>query len=541
MIFNNDKEVTKFLEDKLKKETWVGLAIDNSTELRALVNGEDFNELLLKIEGIEGTALAIARKKYAKDVRSLWTRLNQPRSNVFTASGKEVINDIKSTTIKDKVTEALFNFKGQKPISKYMSESFFRLRDVDPNGLIFLEYISEEDIYPTYKSITDIHYYESDGQLLDVVIFNPIKRDGFQTWRIVDDLTDWTIRQDGLHFTVIEDLTFQHPFGKPPAIVLSDIQDTGSELRISPLWDVVEDAKDYARDKSILTIYKFQTGMPRHYRFEKGCKACQGTGKTGQGEAAVECNTCGGSGNMRRNDVTDITILDMPREGEPMIAPNPEGFISPDLKTWQQYKDDIKDSEDSMESTMWGTRRLKESSNETATGRFIDVQPVENVLNTFSDSAEWAHNMLTDWVVDWAFGSPQEEHNYHTIYGRGYILETADLLLDRYNKSRESGSNNTVLDKELAEYITAKYQNNMPMMDKMKLKASIEPYVHVSLIDTNLIFGNVEANKKILFPEFWIQVNKDQERDALLKEFDVYFIANNKVKEPEIVEPKAIN
>jgi hypothetical protein len=540
MEFKTDDEVIKFLEDNITAPNWVGVARTKSEELKALVSGKNFDKLLIeKIDHIESADRAAARTKYAKDIRSVFERINQPRINVFSASGGEIVNKIESTVFSDKLVSSLAQFKGQKSIKKYLSESFFRLRDTDPNGVLFLEYTTgeNEDIYPTYKSIEDIHSYVSNGQLVDYIIFKAVKQSDFLVWRIVGDKKDWRIKQQGNSFTVIEDETFEHPFGIPPCVILSEIQETGSEVRISPLWPILKDAEDYARDKSVLTIYKFTTGMPRHFRFEKECKACKGVGKTGTGDNATSCETCGGKGNMRKNDVTDVTIIEMPREGEPMIAPNIEGFISPDLETWQQYKDDLKDNEDNMDATYWGTRRMKESTNETATGRFIDVQPVENKLNTFTDSVEWAHNMITGFVENWVFNTVREEHEYHTIYGRGYILETPDLLLDRYNKSRESGSNNTILDKELSEYITAKYQNNTMLMEEMIKKATIEPYVHLGIKVVFDIFGNVEANKKVLFNDFWEQVDTDMEVEPLRKAFDAYFATNNKIKAPEVTPP----
>lgn len=540
MVFNTD-EVIKFLEDNTTTPKWVGVAREESEGLKALVNGDNFAEFLIeKIEHIESESRAEARKKYSKDIRSIFERINQPRVNVFTASGGEIVNNISSTTLSDKMVSALAQFKGQKSIKKYLSESFFRLRDTDPNGVMFLEYTSgdKEDIYPTYKSIHDIHSYVSDGQLVDYIIFKPVQVDDFLTWRIVDDKTDWKIKQQGNTFTVIKDDTFEHPFGRPPCLILSEIQETGSEVRISPLWPILKDAEDYARDKSVLTIYKFTTGMPRHYRFEKECKACKGVGKTGTGEDIVQCGMCGGKGNQRKNDVTDVTVIEMPREGEPIVAPNIEGFVSPDLATWKQYKEDLKDNEDLMDSTYWGTRRMKEGNNETATGRFIDVQPVENKLNVFTDSVEWAHNTITGFVENWVFNTAKEEHEYHTVYGRGYILETPDLLLERYNKSRESGSNNTILDKELAEYITAKYQNNAALMEEMQKKAVVEPYVHLGIMVVFEVFGNVESNKKVLFNDFWEQVDTNKEVEALRKDFDTYFTTNNKIKAPELPAPE---
>ena len=103
----------------------------------------------------------------------------------------------------------------------------------------------------------------------------------------------------------------------------------GAETRITPLFPIIELSKDYARDKSIRTIYKFQHGFPRHWRYVKECRNCQGTGKTGDDE----CKTCTGIGHIQKNDVTDIQTISLPREDATIITTDVEGFISPDIET----------------------------------------------------------------------------------------------------------------------------------------------------------------------------------------------------------------
>lgn len=541
MDFKTDQEVLDFLKENTKAPTWVLTARENNNVLRALVKGEDFDKHLInKIDKIESKDRAAAREKYAKDIRSVCTRLLQPRSNVFNATGATIINDIKSERISDKLEQTLRQFKGQKSIKKYLSETYFGLRDIDPNGMTFTEYKNDEEIYPTYKSIQDITNYETKGQIPLWVIFNPVKivngNNVYMEWRFVTPLKDYRIKQEGDDFTIIKELTFSHPFGRVPAIVLSEFQETGSELRISPLFDIVKDLEDYAHDKSILTIYKYTKGFPHHWRYVSRCRPCQGTGKSGI-NGDEDCKHCGGSGTTRRNDVTDITEIDFPEEGDPVVAPDLAGFNSPDIDTWQQYKEDLKDLEDSMTTTMWGVSQMrdKNKTNETATGRHIDVQPLINKLTVESDSIEWVHNQLTLLVESWVKNSSVTNPEYKVIYGRGYIVESTEVLLNRYNESRKAGANNTILDKELQEYINSKYQNNSMMMNQMSVKAAIEPYVHLSIIETSTIFGSVEANKKIIFNEFWQTVNKEEEfnLDALRADFKAYFNTNNEIKPPE--------
>jgi len=527
-----EEEVIELLRHNLKVEDWVKDARKYHRTLKALVLGTDFHEELIhRIEKIESSDRAIARKRYSKDIRDMFGRVMQPRHSIFTASGGSINISTTSEKRKEELLYKLKNFKGQKSITKYLSETFFKLADTDPNGLLFLEYIQDKDIYPTYKSINDIHWYKSNGQLCEVLIFSPesveVNNLVYQKWRVVDDKTDWCIYQNGETMYVVQDKTFEHPFGKVPATILSDIEEMGTEKRISALFDVEELASDYARDKSIKTIYKFQHGFPRHWRYVKMCRSCNGTGKDGEGHT---CKACGGTGEVRRNDVTDVTTLDMPREDDQLVTPNLEGFVSPDLETWKRYNEDLRDSEELIESTMWGTRRLTEGGSETATGRFIDVQPVMNKLDWFTSNVQWVHNQLANWVNNWLNNDPIQEQEYHKTYGRRFIIESPDAILDKYTQAREKGDNSTILDKLLDEYILSKYQTDPIMLERMQKKRLVEPYIHMDVKTVNEMFGGAEAAKIPLFVEFWEQADKNRTVEELQKDFDSYIAGENERK-----------
>ena len=537
MAFQSEEEVVEFIKKHQKTKSWVDVARDNHKVLSALVLGKKFHEVLIKrIEKIESADRAIARIKYSKDIRDLFDRVMQPRNGVFTASGGSVMDDIPKGVNKEKFLEAIKHFKGQKSVRQYLAENFFRLEDTDPNGILFLEYIQDVDIFPTYKSINDIRYYESNGQLLNVLLFEPktkvVGKTSFVEWRVVDEDMDWRIMQIGTAYTLIEDKTFKHPFGKVPATILSDQQVMGSELRVSPIFPIEELSKDYARDKSIKTIYKFQHGFPRHWRYVQECRTCHGTGKTG----VDTCEICTGIGHVQTNDITDVQTIALPIDSEdPIVAPNVEGFVTPDLETWARYNEDLKDAEDLIESTMWGTKRLKEGGNETATGRFIDVQPVMNKLGKFANNVEWVHNKLIDWVENWVNGSPKSNSQFHITYGRRFIIESPDVILESYTTAREKGDNNTILDKLLDEYILSKWQNNPILLAEMQKKREVEPFIHLSSLETFEMFGRDEAYKKVLFVDFWEEADKSKDVKSLNNEFKVYVEANKLV--PIAIEP----
>ena len=378
MVFSSNEEVIETLKKYEKVPDWVKTAREDHKILNALVTGKGFNKVLIKhIEKIESNARKVARERYSKDIRDLFSRTYRPRSSVFTANGGSVISEFSSDSQKEKFLSESYKFKGQKSIKKYLSQDYFKLSDTDPNGLIFVEYKGTEKINPTYKSINDIRYYESDDQLCEFVIFEPkqVNVNGVLTkrWRVVDDRRDYIVIQNGTNYEVSDD-SFDHPFTNVPAIILSDQQEVGSEIRESSVTPILKLSEDYARDKSIGTIYKFQHGFVRHWRYEKHCRKCNGTKIDEKGNSCVVCN---GTGVLRINDVTDVNVIDMPREDQPIVTPNIEGFVAPPLDYLKWTTEDLEKQEGKIENTVWGTRRVSSSSNETATGRFIDVQPVQ--------------------------------------------------------------------------------------------------------------------------------------------------------------------
>jgi hypothetical protein len=510
-------------------EQWVKDARNANRTLKALVEGEGFHEELIeRIEHLESAERATVRKKYSKDIRDLFDRVLKKRQNVFDANGGSENIKISSEKIKEQLDEALSSFKSNKSLYKYLNEYYFPLVDVDPNGVVMLEYETKEDdfnLYPSYKNINDIRYYSPKGQLVDYILFEPIihEESGVKSWRFVDDKKDYTITDIGGIFTINEDKTFEHPFGKVPLVILSEKEIVGSMLRKSPIDSVTQLAKDYARDKSVLTIYKFQKGSPLHWRYgSTKCKDCNGLGKKGNNP----CTTCDGKGQPRKVDVSDVNYIPIPQEGQPFIGDKIGGFISPDLETWQQYKEDLRDAEILIDDTIWGTDKIhyNEKSNETATGRYIDVQPITITLNSYSNLAEYVYNTFANWVLNFIDQTKDKDKiEYTRSFGRHYIIESPDVLTERYNKSKAAGDNNTILDKQLEEIILSKYKSDPHMQSLMLKKSSVEPYVHLSIKEVYDFYGAVESNKKVLFNKFWKQANKEKTTEQLEEEFNTYF------------------
>lgn len=535
MTFKDDSEAIAYLKKHETLSEDFKEMREYSSTLKALVNGDDFiDELINKIEGIESSLKAKAREKYSRSVKDLFFRLFQPIDNIYYATGGVKDYDIQSDTIKTNYLKQIANIRDNKTLSEWVQTYAIQLYNTDPNGVIFLEYKTTPkiNVYPTYKSSSKIRYYKSKGQLIEYIIFEPKIKDQKTYIRIVDDLTDRTFERNGNDYILVEELTFPHPFGQVPAVICSNIQLAGEDEKLAPIDSIIEVAKEYARDQSFLTLYKVYKGNPIFWKYVTYCSDCLGTGKQGN----EECPTCNGKGKVvAKSDVTDAVELPIPTDTEsPVIAPNIAGFISPDLDVWTKYEETLKLLEEQMYKSHWGTSYGMNNVQgmKTATEVTFDKQPLENQLNKYADYAEYVEWKLSEWILNLLDSTKTDklESKITINLGRRYIIESYDVLLERYEKSVLAEENNVVLDKLFSEYLGAKYRNNPIDLQINLLKARIEPYLHLPLTKVSTIFGNEEAQRKVLFQKWWNSL-KDFSKDeiTLLSDFNIWFEQNKKI------------
>lgn len=517
----------------------------NARELYALIYGDNFTELLIdRIEHIEGEKKSIARKKYARDVQDLFERLFQPVENIFYATGGNKVYDIKNGEVKKKLLNVLGNIKDSNTLSHWIQNVGIKLSHVDPNGLIFMEYTTnpKQEIYPTYKSIFDIRIYKRRGQLVDYVLFEPEKVEKKETgeiikyWRFVDEQQDRVFIQEGETFKKDENKSFIHPFKEVPALINSNIVKIGHDYRISPIHPILGLVKEYARDQSIKTIYKFLQGFPIHWRYVTECDTCKGTGKTEKGT----CGSCDGRGYLQKGDVTDMVTLPTPTGDTPAIAPNIAGFIDPSIETWNQYNDESTLLERTAIITFWGTPL---NSIETFGGRktttevLFNKQPIENRLNKYADYCEFLEWKMSDWIL--RFLDPLYGKNKDSItitYGRNYVIEPSDTILARYQEAKGKQENDIVLDELFREYLQATYRTDPIALAEALVKSEVEPYLHQTIKDVIDVFGQEEAQRKVLFSKWWNTLSQDDKlmgREILEKKYDEWFELNKKQTVPE--------
>ncbi|MCP4764446.1 MAG: hypothetical protein GY870_21910, partial [archaeon] len=392
---------------------------------------------------------------------------------------------------------------------------------------LFLEYDAIKDIPPylTYKSIDRIKNYESNGQNLEWIIFEPqiIKESkklfGLDTKyekeikliRIVDDLNDYTFKVDGDNYTLIDDLTFEHPFGEVPGLINSDIQRLGTLKRFSIIDNIIPLEKEYLRDQSVLTIYKFLNGFATPIRPVVVCPACRGIGKKG----IDDCSDCDGKGHVLRNDVTDeIQIpISLDKEEGYNLPTGIFTYMTPPLEIWDQYNTELIKLSNASEDTLWGTHKERFENERTAFETFIDTQPVTTKLSTISEVAEFMEWQFTEWIANYVDLTKDKKESISIIsYGKMFIIEPSESIIERYRINKENGVSVVILDRQLTEYITAKYKNNPETLFDELVKKELDYYIHYTIEQVSKIFGNVEAQKKILFTDWWETLSQEDIR-----------------------------
>ncbi len=533
----SDEQAIDIIRVNQAVPAWLTKARTYSDDLRALISGENFVKVLIdKIDGVESASKAAARQKYCRDIKDFFDRLFLPIQNVFSATGGTKNYQVSDYKLSEKASKKLLSvisdIRDGKSIERYIESTWMNLYHTDPAGVLWMRYTTADgvvnEVYPTYQSSGALRNYLPKGQLTEWFLLEPATIDNVKIWVIVDDLKQRTVMQTGDNYSISDDplKTFAHPFGKTPVVIISNIIDKSGK-RLSPIDNIIQLAKEYARDQSIKTLYKLNQGFPKHWRRAMFCKTCNGVGKNG----TADCTACGGKGEVGGvRDVVDQAVLPMPEQGEPVLkGEDIMGFSSPDLETWKQFNDELELLENAAYKTMWGVIQQKQIA-KTATEIYFDMQPQINKLNKYADAAEWLEWQVTELCANAIDPLKDKKKQISLIvYGRRYILEGIDTLQKKYEDARTAGENTVILDSIFDELLTVKFKNDPEWLSIELKKARLEPYLHQSLTEINTIFGAREAGRKVYFQRWWKGLSDGDfkaEIPVLQSKFDTDFTAH---------------
>lgn len=489
------EEIKKIIKDNPNREI-VDLAVKMQKRLSVHVLGIGVDYYLSKINNFENADQFQVRKKYARSNKDIIERITRPIDKVFSATGGSTFYDLpenKNQEFRNKLKNVENGISLKKWIEEYWKIAYM----CDPMGIVFIEVDENGDAYPTYKSSSSIYDYKLNGRNLDYIVFKENTKDDSNRYRVIDNNFDYIIESRGEEIKIIQNETYKNYFGEVPAIICSNIPIIGSNGFKSPIENIVEIADEYLRENSVKSVYKLLHGFPKPWEYISECKECNGTGSVN----AEICPSCKGTKADLKKDVSETRFLPIPDSNDAKIAPDIAGYTAPSIEAWSKMSEELKELESLMFETLWGTKQLEKGENDTATGKFIDTQPINDRLSKISESAETIEKFITDSLGFYYYNS---SYNGSSInYGRRYQIESHDSIWKKYEEARKNGAPDTILDDFLFEYTQSKYENNsLELQIQLKL-LEVEPFKHLSVSDVkSLELEGIDYYKKVYFNEF---------------------------------------
>lgn len=527
------------------------------------VDGVGLQDYLARINNYENAEQYEAREKHAITNKFITEELLRPTDNAFNARGGSKNYKFKTDSEAKEVnmSDILSNIRNSQSLSWYVENEWFNKFITDPNGLIVIE--SEDELvdannrgaYPTYKSIQSIRGYKQNGVFIDWVVFEAheveeeksigLKQNTIKRYWALDEVNWYLIRYRNKK--IIVERVIEHGFDRPPAVLCSDIVDNVTGWKKSPIDAQVELLNKFVVSNSVLGISEFQHNYPREFMIVDACSHCGGTGNIGKGDEWVDCNNpkCNG-GKLQNKDATDVILVRAP-EGDQKAIDSIGGYVTLPVDALKLQYTAMDRTWNRIFFSHWGTVVSREGKNETATGRFIDAQPVNNRLNKYSKSIEQLHSILANFIGEYYY--PLTFDKAFIQYGRRYLIETPDQIWDKYIKAKTEKAPVSTLDILLSQYLESEFRENETMFIVETKKAKLEPFVHwdIKTVRESETISDENKHQKEFFGE-WVQTMSienlyTKEIEILRGEFHEYVKSKviNKEKNGEKVKQEVVS
>lgn len=564
MVFTDD-QIAGIIKTNPQKKL-VKYAQDQASKLKTLIHGENLSSALARDQYFENEDIYKSRNSSAMSNKDLFARLFHREQMVFTAQGgASYFTGISEQQAKD-FNQKLDNIRFSMSLRRWIEHFSLPAFRCDPMGVIFIEF--DQTAYPTYKCSSTVYDYLPNGRKLEYVSFQLTKTDcdlfgitdenlkdqqpDFKTnyYRFVDDLRDVIVKYENSIVTTIDSL--KHGWKQTPSFIISDIisfDDTQKFL--SPVNEVLELAKSFLNDRSIRDLQKKYHGFLKAIEPLLQCGICEGTGFL-SGSACPECTPLGadkGTGYKLRTKVADVARFPIKTgSGENFDFNKYFGYVKLPIEVWDKQDASLQDIENLITDVYWGTEKRQsttgpkkgdKSIEETATKTLANLQPIYARLNTTADWAEKTENIIADFVGKKEFTSFKKSQ---ISYGRYYILETPEELMEEYLTLKEKGASQSSLFSALKRYLHSAYQAD-PSTLAVELKMiNVEPFIHYT---TSEVLANnpakIDYYCKLYFSEWrqlqdfnYLLVTKEED---LRKSLIEYATAKMALDPTEAVEP----
>ncbi len=508
MIFDSIEQIKELYEHPATNLTHEK---DKHRRYRMHVHGVGLKAYIQQITGVEDDEAIKLRQKYTRSNKDLFSNLLRPVDKVFSAKGKSKIYDTSGQKTTDELRTYLHKVDNGKSLEAWEQSYWTDKIAIDPNGVFLVERDSEGNPYPTYKCILGIRDYVQVGQKLDYIIFEPNDLgEGKQSVRVYDDAEDALYIIENGKWTKDDEQSYPNSLGEVPAVVISTFEDTLTGLKRSSIDTEVELADEVLRDNSVKSVYKLKHGFPVFWMHTPTCKVCNGT-KEYKGEP---CPACNGTGLDTRKTVESVYNVKPPvvdtetGEVQPSVAPDVAGYVVAPSEVLEQMRIELEDLRKMMWRSQWNTV-IESGKNETATGRFIDAQPVSDRLDNYRGAIETVEMLLVGYIGRMLLGGAYK--NASINYGSRYMIETPDQLFDKYKEGKQAGLNDIILNQRLDDYYNSVYATDAESYLYYTKLRKLEPWPHVSLGDVPQgLTGLPMYQTKIYFND-WVSSIERQE------------------------------
>lgn len=516
------------------------------------MTGLGLKDALTKIDYYESDRLLKLRQLHSPSNQDFYGRLHRPVDKIWTAKGGSVnylLPDAQKKTFQSIMSDVINGYSIRAWLETFWLPAYW----YDPMGIILME-VGNNSSYPTYKSVQDVFDMpHPKGRHFDYLVFKVEKgkpENVFQDvnktlaspagyYRIIDDEYDRMVKWDGSTITVIEEETYINYYGKVPAATASDIWDNVKQFYVSPDDDTIPIAWQHLRNRSVMVMFELHHGFPLNWQYESKCSKCRGTGKL----SANDCDSCNGTGKESKKDVSKLILLPFPKSKDDPIITTPGGTVEAAIDSWQEMKLTIEQNYKEAHYCTWGTHQVEDSSQETATGRFIDVQPVNDRLGKYSNAAEWMETWITDMMGSFYF--PNTYGGCEINLGRRYLVEPADVIAEKLQKAVAGKMSYSYMKTLYFQWVDSEYSGDEMTRLRLTMEFKLDPAPFMSIPDAKNAYINPNDYQKKLYYGQWLETLPmnwfyTTTFTTLQNQFDTY-IADLISKQPEIEPEKPPN
>lgn len=522
----------KIIQDRPNKSV-IQAAQVYTRKLLMHVKGIKLDEYITNIMSFERPDMIATRKKYAVSNKAMFARINRPTDKVFSAKGGSVYYNLQGSQ-EAKMKAISGNVVDGYTVKNWLKNFWMPAMGYDPMGVILMEMDKDGNPYPTYKSIMDIYEYKFRGRDLEYLIFKlPTKQMSLGTnqmsaepnpqgkgderleaavkagegtaadlFRIIDDVSDRIVKVTNTSIIDVQGETYPNYWLKVPASIISNIYDPVLSMFISTEDSIIDLADQFLRDGSVVNIIKNYHGFPKAWEYAADCPECMGTGALN----GSKCSYCKGTKIKSQSSPEEVIRVPVPSStDQPKLAPDLGGYITPPIEGIKMLMEQQEVLEDIMFETKWGTHQAddtKKGGSETATGKFIDTQPIYDKLNEYADAAEMMETFVTDRIGEIVIGPNYKGASIN--YGRRFLMETPDQIYNKLQASITAGAPATALYDLFDDYLQARYSANNIELIRMQKLARVEPLPWVKFVDFGRLqsFPDIILRRKAWYPDW---------------------------------------